>query len=699
MPHSHDVPARLPAPARQPDDALRAGERQLHRIVEMSPDLICILDQDGRYCFVNAAYERVLGYLPHELSGQRPFDFLHPDDAAAVAGRFTELRDQLHPDDGPESQHLPFIVRARRRDGHWMSFEAKWQRLSDAAGRFTGVLVVSRDVTERQRAEQALRRSEERFRLLLEHASDIVVMLDHGGVIRYASPAVERVLGYRPEEVVGRECFTFVHPQDRARVRDDFFSDIARTGPQNAVQFRAQHRDGSLRYLETAATNLLGDPSMDGVLINVRDITDRTRSTEVQRFLAEAGEALASSLDYETTLASVARLAVPRLADWCAVDVVAEDGAIYRLAVAAADPAKEEALHELRRRYPFDPQGQHGVPQVIHTGEPQLVAEVTADQLAAETVDADHLRLVQGLGMRSYLRVPLVARGRTLGAVSLIAAESGRRYGTTDLALALELARRAALAVDNAQLYEAERSARAEAQTALRVREEFLAGISHDLKTPLTTIRGFAQLLARRVARSGIPGTEVVQEALASIDAATVRMTGLVVQLLDLARLQSGQGLDLQRQPTDLVALARQVAAEHQRATERHRIRVQAAEADISGMWDPIRLERVVANLVSNAVKYSPEGGDVTVTLARDGAAAPERVWLTVQDHGLGIPARDLAHIFTRFHRGANVIGRIEGSGIGLAGARQIVEQHGGAVEVTSAEGAGTTVTVCLPLG
>ncbi|MDQ3942789.1 MAG: SpoIIE family protein phosphatase, partial [Actinomycetota bacterium] len=185
----------------------------------------------------------------------------------------------------------------------------------------------------------------------------------------------------------------------------------------------------------------------------IEDITERKRVEQAQRFLAEAGASLSSSLDYRTTLACVARLAVPYLADWCVVDILEEDGSLDRLAVAHQDPEKVALVHELRERYPPDPDAPRGVAQALRTGRPEFVPEIPESLLDEAAQDAEHREILRGLGLKSYMIVPLVARGRTLGAISLVSAESGRRYRQADLELAEELARRAALAVDNARLY------------------------------------------------------------------------------------------------------------------------------------------------------------------------------------------------------------------------------------------------------
>jgi PAS domain S-box-containing protein/excisionase family DNA binding protein len=228
-------------------------------------------------------------------------------------------------------------------------------------------------------------------------------------------------------------------------------------------------------------------------------------------------------------------------------------------------------------------------------------------------------------------------------------------------------------------------------------REAFIAALTHDLKSPLATVQGMAQLLDRRAQRSAVLPSDQLRASLAPIQAATGRMVTMLNELLDIARIQQGQALDLQRADCDLVVLSRELVAEQQALTSRHMLQLTTSESTLVGHWDRARLERVLRNLLTNAVKYSPAGGDVRVTLARDGAAG--QAVLSVADQGLGIPAPEVPTLFHAFRRGSNVREQLPGSGIGLVSVQQVVEQHGGTVAVTSVEGQGSTFTVRLPLG
>ncbi|HEX2034142.1 MAG TPA: hybrid sensor histidine kinase/response regulator [Chloroflexota bacterium] len=247
----------------------------------------------------------------------------------------------------------------------------------------------------------------------------------------------------------------------------------------------------------------------------------------------------------------------------------------------------------------------------------------------------------------------------------------------------------------------AEQLARArEESAAAQARDAFLAAASHDLKNPLTVIRGTAQILQRRVTKYGsLPASQLVS-SLGSIERAANQMASQIDELLDVARLRAGRQLDLDREPTDLVAIARESIAVHAQAAESHQLRVETSEHELVGTFDRARLTRVLANLLSNAIKYSPDGGEIVVRIAREetGDGGGAVAVLSVTDQGVGIPEEDLPYIFDQFRRGGSVVGRISGTGVGLAIVRQVVEQHGGRVTVESRQGVGSTFTIRLPL-
>ena len=399
------------------------------------------------------------------------------------------------------------------------------------------------------------------------------------------------------------------------------------------------------------------------------------------RLLATASDVLSQSLDYDETLAALARVVVPGVADWCIVDIIDERGPV-RVSVVQADPTKADlAARIAAARVDIT---RSPAKTVLESGEPLLLSDVS-DPAATPGVTAEELANYRAMQPRSLMVVPLAAQGKPFGLISFITAESGRRFDEDDLVLAGEITRRAAVAIEHARLYR-------QLQESLRSRDEFLSSAAHELKTPLTSIKGYAQTLERRTRELDEP-IRARFASLARIDAASTRMARTIDELLDLARLRLGQTIELDRKVVDLVEVARDSVAEHAAMATGHRITLEARVPALVSEWDGRRLEHVISNLISNAVKFSPSGGDITVTVDRvEGDAL-----VAVRDHGVGILPVDRAAIFERFRRGTNVKG-IPGTGIGLTLAKEIVEAHGGQIFVDSVAGKGSTFTVRLPL-
>src|SRR5215204_5153243 len=304
--------------------------------------------------------------------------------------------------------------------------------------------------------QESLRESEERFRLMVEGVKDYAIfMLDPGGCVTTWNDGAERIEGYGEEEIVGRHFSSFYPDEDVERGHPEDVLRAALAEGRYVEEEPKVRQDGSRFWATTVITTLRdGKGNLKGFSMVVHDTTERKHADDVLRFLAESGATLSSPLDYRDTLANVARLAVPILADWCAVDVMEEDGSVERFAVEHSDPEKVGLAYELQERYPSDPEAARGVRKVLETGEPDMMAEIPDELLDQAAMDVEHRTIMRELGLRSYMVVPMVARGRSHGAITLVSAESGRRYEETDLRLAEELARRAALAVDNAKLYE-----------------------------------------------------------------------------------------------------------------------------------------------------------------------------------------------------------------------------------------------------
>ena len=410
---------------------------------------------------------------------------------------------------------------------------------------------------------------------------------------------------------------------------------------------------------------------------------------ERQSFLAEASAILASSLDHETTLRSLAELCVPRLGDWCAIDTVTEEGGLHRVAVVHTNPAKLRFALELENRYPPDIQRDPELLELLRSGKPRFYPEITAEQLARAAHDEEHLRLLSELGLKSGLSVPLIARGRTVGVLTLISSESGRRYTPEDVDLALDLGRRAGLAVDNSRLYTESQRIQQELRVANEAKDEFLGLVSHELRTPITTVYGGARLLRRRGASLDEESKESVLD---DIEHESERLHRIVEDLLVLARIELGQEV-----PTEPV-LVQRVIEKSANAVSRRRperqLRLHVDEALEPAAASAVYLEQILRNLLSNADKYSPPDEPIELTACQDGSGD---IIISVRDHGPGIGAQELELIFERFYRSDRTAKQAGGAGIGLTVCKRLIEAQGGRIWAGTPEGGGLEVSFSLP--
>ena len=402
-------------------------------------------------------------------------------------------------------------------------------------------------------------------------------------------------------------------------------------------------------------------------------VRPRLRTREALGFLAAAGETLASSLDYEATLQSVAELAVPRIACYCLVDLFDADGGLRRAAMAHVDPAKAQLL---RATASVVPELRPGLPlaDVLGEGQPVLVERVVEADLPAPQREQ-----LERLDTRSFIAVPLITRGRTLGALELGSTRTDRYYGEKDLDLALELGRLAALFIDNARLFASQRD-------AVSLRDEVLSIVAHDLRNPLNTIQLAGELLAERV---GPDSTDVVRVVLRSVES----MNRLIQDLLDVAKVESGSRLPLNVGIHDLGEVVEEAIEIFRPQVDRKGLQLETCiEPMTAAGFDRNRMFQVLENLLGNALKFTDSGTiRVGARPAADGA-----LLVSVQDTGRGIAADEQVHIFDRFWQARK--SRRGGAGLGLAITKSIIESHGGTISVHSQQGKGTTFEFTIPL-
>jgi signal transduction histidine kinase/CHASE3 domain sensor protein len=563
----------------------------------------------------------------------------------------------------------------------------------------------------RQRADEVTRAIDGERHLLqaiLSGIEDGITLQDRSGRLVFANASAARTIGFSsPEALLAAPPAELMH---RFRLFDEEGVPLGADRLPARVVLAGGVREAALlvRYRVAGATEdhwshirayPVFDP--DGQLvqaINVfQDVTREHRAGERRAFLVSAIDELSSSLDYHATLASVARLAVPTLADWCAVDVI-EGGRTQRLAIAHVDPAKIAFVAELERHYPSDPASPTGVPQVIRSGEPLFMPTIPRELIVARARDHRHLELIDQLQLESFMAIPLKIAGRVIGVISFAMAESRRRYGAEDVAFAQSLADRAALAIENARLFEEvarsrglladqlaeETKRRQEAETASRFAERFVGILGHDLRNPLNAISMTARLLARK----GTDDPKAVGRIVTSAD----RMSNMVAQLLDLTRSRLAGGITVERLPIRLGSVIAEVLDELRRSYPSRDIRFEQRDGD-AALADQDRFAQVVSNLVGNAVEHGDAAEPVRVILA----VADEWLILTVHNTGAPIPPDMLPIIFDPFAR-TTVRGNLaRGLGLGLFISQQIVLAHGGAIDVTSTAAEGTLFRVRLP--
>lgn len=562
------------------------------------------------------------------------------------------------------------------------SFRRKRAWTDDAVPRLLLLGEMLAGAFERARIEQELRESEQRYREVFELTSDCIFLLDVTPDMRFIvarfNPAEERTVGLSACE--GRPLEELLPEEVACKVAANFRRCVEaghRISYEEAIALPV-----GLRYFHTTLIPVKDAAGRIHRIVGIaHHITERVEAEQATHLLADASRALAESLDYPTTLARITRIAVPLLADWCVVDIL-ENGELRRLAGAHVEPSKEALLQLLAERYPVTGNSQQPAGRVLRTQQAILCTHATDDMLWKYTHDADHMNLIRALGCHSFMSLPLVVRDRVLGTVTFVSCRPGRHYGAVDLSRAQDLASRMALAIDNARLYR-------EAQESIRMRDDFLSIASHELRTPITSLGLAVQSLLgpRRE-----PTREDLLRVLRLVRQQSRRLTRLVEEILTFSRIQGGH-MELHRERLDLVSEVREIIEllEVELARAGCAVELDAA-APVIGRWDAVKLDEVVTNLLTNALKF---GARRPVTIALEAVEGTAR--MSVTDRGIGIAPDRIPHIFERFERAVSS-SHYGGLGLGLYIVRELVEAHGGSVRAESRVGAGSSFIVELPL-
>jgi PAS domain S-box-containing protein len=566
------------------------------------------------------------------------------------------------------------------------------------------VILMSRDFNAQTKSAQDIAR----LVAIVNSSEDAIVTKTLDGTIQTWNPSAERLFGYSAAEMIGNSI-RIIYPPERL---DEFQRILERLGRGESinhfdtVRVTKDERRINVSIGETLMHDTHGN--VLGVSKVMRDITARKHAEETARFLAEVNEVLASSLDYETTLASIARIAVPHIADWCAVYITLEDGTIQQLALTHVDPTKVELAHELQRRYLTNPKVPYSVPNVIQTGKPEL-APPFSDEQGTSAPDDAALKISPDPGLKSLMVVPLIAPGRTFGAITFVSAESGRFYGQADLELAQDLARRAALAMDNARLYHTARSLNAELDQHVAERTRELQEANRKLGIEIIehqSAREQLRLLAAHL--QSAREEERIKIARAIHDEVGTLMTAIKMDLAFLDREINGSGpkkspaalheeigattklvddaietvhqIARELRPGVLDHLGLRAALEWQMQEFQERVKIECKfNSDLDEFnLDPARstaVFRIMQETLTNVARHS-HATHVEASLRQE----ENTLILEVRDNGKGIPATPNANRF------------------GILGMRERAHVFGGEVTIEGAPEQGTVVVVRIPV-
>lgn len=689
--------------ARERWNALRAARtaeeatERLEVVLRGVTDGITLQDERGQLIYANDAAARLCGFdsAAALLSAGRG-DIMGRFELCDAAGAPLPLERmpgrKLLAGERPEE----LVVRYRARgatEHHWSVVNAN--PVFGAQGKLAYVVNVFRDVTAQRRHDEALRVSREWFSTALRSIGDAVITTNAEGRVTFMNPVAEKLTGCSAVEAEGRplgEVFSVADPETREPL--ELPIDTLRRGAGNGAGSAASRqalllrRDGGqLVIADSAAPIHSGSGELVGWVLIFRDVTAERREAERREFLARATLELSASLDYARTLSTVARLAVPRIADWCTVDIV-ENGVRRRLAAMHVDPAKLELVHQMDRRYPTDPEATYGVARVLRFGKPELIARIHPALVESVARDPEHLAMLRKLDLHSYLCVPMVHGGRIIGALTLAMAESKREYDTKDVELATSLADRAAVAVENARLFQSAELARSEAVLANRAKDDFLAILGHELRNPLAPILTALELMTEQ---SGVQSSR----HRAVIERQVRHLMRLVDDLLDVSRILRG-GVTLAREPVDVEEVVRRAIELASPLLEErcHRLHVQVP-SDLRITSDGVRLTQVLTNLLTNAAKYTEPRGRIEVRVD----TTPSTITFTVRDTGMGIAPDMLPRVFDMFVQAPQALDRAQGGlGLGLTIVKNLVRLFGGSISVHSAgPGLGSEFVVELP--
>lgn len=899
------------------EESLQESEEQLRAIWESVADGIALSDPDGIVVAANKAYYGIYGYSPEEIIGKSFVVIFPPDKQTWAMAEYKKIF-TMH------KVLSPIEAIIYRKDGVARIVQSRYSFVMHNKKKIAMISIV-RDITEQKKYDLLRLQQEKRFRMLIENNSDAIALVSREGVFTYISPSVKKVLGYNPQDLLGRNSRILFPQQELKRAKEKYKKVIQNPGLPVIVEHKAIHKDGSFRWIESTTTNYVDNPDIQGYVSNFRDITQRKKAEEMQgqlaaivassddaiigktlngiitswnkaaarifgytateaigkniilivppelykeeeiiirklrknqhidnfettrvtksgkriavsltispiisdegevigaskiardisekkkdeerqKFLNQVNEKLAISLNHNLTLHEIAELIVPFLADYCRIALVDSNNTIKEIVVNHEDPSKVSLTKELYDEYINQEESTHGIKHILQSGKPEMISIIDEKIFKSIEYNPALLKVTKEIGLKSYMGVPLLSRGKILGAITFSSIQPHRFYNEDDLLVAQEVAGRIALTLDNIQLYrkviENERlyrlvventkdlitlldpqgtllyispswksmlgytpedligkqkytelvhpedlsTARETVQQALngkimmssslrikhkkgnwvllesigsavfdeqdrpsmvvmtshdvterteleRRKDDFISMASHELKTPVTSMTMFIQLLQRYNAEEG--DTHALS-LLEKMDKQMKKMTKLIGDLLDLSKIQAGR-LEFRKEVFIINDLVKEIVDTLQPTTNKHKF-IVGEKIEEKVFADRDRIGQVLINLITNAIKYSPRADKIVIS----STVQKNEVVLHIRDFGIGITARDQEKIFERFFRAEGANERTyPGFGIGLYISQEIIKKHNGTIWVSSEKGKGSTFSFSLPI-
>ncbi|HLL60485.1 MAG TPA: ATP-binding protein [Candidatus Nitrosocosmicus sp.] len=560
---------------------------------------------------------------------------------------------------------------------------------------------LKKEINERKKTEKALKEREDRYRAFVTQSSEGIWRFELEKPIPINLPINKQIdmcyqYGYLAEcNDVMAKMYGFSKADDiiGARLGDL----LVRDDPKNTeylIHFiKSGYRASGMESYEIdkSGHQKCFQNNLVGIIENgyvIRgwgtqvDITEQKKHESALHFLAEASKVLSSSLEYQATLKSVANLAITYIADWCTVSMVEDNGTLTRLALAHKSAAKIKLAEKYQSLYPPEPTDKRGIYEVLRTGKSEMISQLPEDH-STSIKDKRRLSMIKKIGLESYMIVPIKIQNKILGVISLISSEQGRHYKELDLQIAEALAERAGLAIENALLYQ-------KANETLRLREEFISIASHELKTPLTSMKAFSQILQKYFAQKHeTKAVDHMYKMHVQID----RLSKLVEDLLNVNKIKSGQ-LEYVFQPLNLDSIIETIIKEMRIINQSHDI-ILKGKSNATIFADQDRISQVLVNLIGNAIKYSPDAKKIEVSVHKGN----EEVIIAIKDYGIGIAQEEHEKIFERFYRAKGTREQtFPGMGLGLYITSKIVQKHKGKIWVESDKDKGSTFYIKLPI-